>query len=71
MLTHLPSGTGRGSALDAEDVDVEVRAEQVLGGSTPSNKEVEELRDLIAALTAKTAELQAELQPPVNPGTTA
>ena len=45
-----------------EDADVEVRAEQVLVTQPQHNKEVEELRDLVAALTAKTAELQAELR---------
>ena len=45
-----------------EDVDVEVRAEQVLVARPQHNKEVEDLRDLVAALTAKTAELQAELR---------
>ena len=45
-----------------EDADVEVRAEQVLVAQPQHNKEVEELRDLVAALTAKTAELQAELR---------
>ena len=45
-----------------EDVDVEVRAEQVLVAQPQHSKEVEELRAQVAALTAKTAELQAELQ---------
>ena len=45
-----------------EDADVEVRAEQVLVAQPQHSKEVEELRDLVAALTAKTAELQAELR---------
>ena len=45
-----------------EDADVEVRAEQVLVAQPQHNKEVEELRALVAALTAKTAELQAELR---------
>ena len=45
-----------------EDVDVEVRAEQVLVAQPQHNKEVEELRALVAAPTAKTAELQAELR---------
>ena len=45
-----------------EDADVEVRAEQVLVAGPQQNKEVEELRAQVAALTAKTAELQAELQ---------
>ena len=45
-----------------EDADVEVRAEQVLVARPQHNKEVEDLRDLVAALTAKTAELQAELR---------
>ena len=45
-----------------EDADVEVRAEQVLVAQPQHNKEVEELRAQVAALTAKTAELQAELQ---------
>ena len=59
---HLPSGTGWGSALDAEDADVEVRAEQVLVAQPQHSKKVEELRAQVAALTAKTAELQAELR---------
>ena len=45
-----------------EDVDVEVRAEQVLVAQPQHSKEVKELRVQAAALTAKTAELQAELQ---------
>ena len=45
-----------------EDDDVEVRAEQVLVAQPQHSKEVEELRTLVAALTAKTAELQAELR---------
>ena len=45
-----------------EDADVEVRAEQVLVAQPQHRKELEELRDLVTALTAKTAELQAELQ---------
>ena len=45
-----------------EDADVEVRAEQVLVAQPQHNKEVEELRAQVAALTAKTAELQAELR---------
>ena len=45
-----------------EDADVEVRAEQVLVAQPQHSKELEELRDLVAALTAKTAELQAELR---------
>ena len=45
-----------------EDADVEVRAEQVLVDQPQHSKELEELRDLVAALTAKTAELQAELR---------
>ena len=55
-----------------EGVDVEVRAEQVPVAQPQHSKEVEELRALVAALTAKTAELQAELRHhAVNPGTTA
>ena len=42
-----------------EDADVEVRAEQVLMAQPQHSKEVEELRALVAALTA---ELQADLQ---------
>ena len=38
-----------------EDVDVEVRAEQVLVAQPQHSKEVEELRARVAALTAKTA----------------
>ena len=45
-----------------EDADVEVRAEQVLVAQPQHSKELEELRAQVAALTAKTAELQAELQ---------
>ena len=45
-----------------EDVDVEVRAEQVLVAQPQHSKEVEELRAQVAALTAKTAELQRELR---------
>ena len=45
-----------------EDADVEVRAEQVLVAQPQHNKEVEELRAQVAALTANTAELQAELR---------
>ena len=45
-----------------EDVDVEVRAEQVLVAQPQHSKELEELRAQVAALTAKTAELQAELR---------
>ena len=45
-----------------EDADVEVRAEQVLVAQPQHNKEVEELRAQVAALTAKSAELQAELR---------
>ena len=46
-----------------EDADVEVRAEQVLVAQPQHTaKEVEELRAQVAALTAKTAELQAELR---------
>ena len=45
-----------------EDADVEVRAEQVLVAQPQHSKEVEELRVQAAAVTAKTAELQAELQ---------
>ena len=45
-----------------EDADVEVRAEQVLVAQPQHSKEVEELRAQVAALTAKTAELQAELR---------
>ena len=41
-----------------EDADVKVRAEQVLVAQPQHSKEVEELRALVAALTAKTAELQ-------------
>ena len=41
-----------------EDADVEVRAEQVLVAQPHHKKEVEELRALAAALTAKTAELR-------------
>ena len=53
-------------------MEVEVRAEQVLVAQPQHSKEVEELRALVAALTAKTAELQAELRHhAVNPGTTA
>ena len=45
-----------------KDADVEIRAEQVLVAQPQHSKEVEELRALVAALTAKTAELQAELR---------
>ena len=45
-----------------EDADVEVRAEQVLVAQPQHSKELEELRAQVAALTAKTAELQAELR---------
>ena len=45
-----------------EDADVEVRAEQVLVAQPQHSKEVQELRAQVAALTAKTAELQAELR---------
>ena len=45
-----------------EDADVEVRAEQVLVAQPQHSKEVEELRAQVAALTAKTAELQDELR---------
>ena len=45
-----------------EDVDVEVRAEQVLAAQPQHSKEVEELRAQVAALTARTAQLQAELR---------
>ena len=45
-----------------EDADVEVRAEQVLVAQPQHSKELEELRAQVAALTAKTAEMQAELQ---------
>ena len=41
---------------------MEVRAEQVLVAQPQHNKEVEELRAQVAALTAKTAELQTELR---------
>ena len=41
-----------------EDADVEVRAEQVLVAQTQHSKELEELRAQVAALMAKTAELQ-------------
>ena len=47
---------------------MEVRAEQVIVAQPQHSKELEELRAQVAALTAKTAELQAELQ---HPGTTA
>ena len=45
-----------------EDADVEVQAEQVLVAQPQHSKELEELRVQVAALMAKTAELQAELQ---------
>ena len=63
MMTS-PSDQARAEAQHwmREDVDVEVRAEQVPVAQPQPSKEVEELRAQVAALTAKTAELQAELR---------